>query len=45
MADWGALIVFGIFIGALLLVALGKVLWDRLSNMRPKNGERPRRYR
>ena len=32
MPDRAIFIVLGIFVGALLLVALGKVLWDR----RPK---------
>ncbi len=32
MPDWGAFVVLAIFVGALLLVALGTVLWDR----RPK---------
>ncbi len=36
---------FGIFVGALSLVILGKVLWERLSNMHPKPSKGPRRYR
>ncbi len=36
MPDWGAFVVLAIFVGALLLVALGKVLWDR----RPKKNAR-----
>ncbi len=41
MPDWGAFVVLAIFVGALLLVALGKVLWDR----RPKKMPRWRRRR
>ena len=41
MPDWGAIIILGIFVGALLLVALGKILWDR----RPKNISLKRRKR
>jgi membrane protein DedA with SNARE-associated domain len=41
MADRAIFIVLGIFFGALLLVALGKVLWDR----RPKKMPRWRRRR
>ncbi len=40
MVDWGVLIIFGIFIGALLLVVLGKVLWDRRPKMPRKHRKR-----
>jgi hypothetical protein len=40
MADWSALALFGIFFGALLLVALGKVLWERRPNMPRKRRKR-----
>ena len=33
MPDWEALMLLGIFVGALLLVVLGKVLWDRSPKM------------
>jgi hypothetical protein len=36
-------ILFGIFIGALAIVALGKVLWDRRSN--PPRKRKGRRHR
>ena len=41
MPDRAIYIVLGVFVGALLLVALGKVLWDR----RPKKMPRGRRRR
>ncbi len=41
MPDRAIYIVLGVFVGALLLVALGKVLWDR----RPKSISLKRRKR
>jgi hypothetical protein len=42
MPDVGALMFLGVFIGALLLVALGKVLWDRRPKMPRKRRRRSR---
>ena len=39
MPDMGALTLFGIFFGALLLVVLGKVLWERRPKMPPKRSK------
>jgi hypothetical protein len=41
--DLEGFILFGIFIGALAVVALGKLLWDRLSN--PPRKHEGRRHR
>jgi hypothetical protein len=40
MPDWSALTLLGIFLGALLLVALGKVLWERHPKMPRKRRKR-----
>ncbi len=42
-SDLEGFILFGIFIGALAVVALGKLLWDRLSN--PPRKHKGRRHR
>ncbi len=42
MPDRAIFIVLGIFVGALLLVALGKVLWDRRPKMPRKRRRRSR---
>ncbi len=40
MPDWSALILLGIFVGALSLVVLGKVLWERRPKMPRKRRKR-----